>query len=40
MNKYDGWYYRQNTLVRVILNILKQLAFFLVGWLIGNLIFK
>lgn len=36
MNKYYRWYYRQNAFVRVML----QLPYFLVGWLIGSLIFK
>lgn len=40
MNKYYEWYYKQNAFVRLILHILLQLPFFLLGWLIGNLIFK
>ena len=40
MDKYYRWYYRQNTFVRVVLHILQQLPFFLIGWLIGDLLFK
>jgi len=38
MNKFYDWFYKQNTFIRIILQILLQLPFFLLGWILGELI--
>lgn len=38
--KLRNWYYNQNTFVRVLLHLICQAPYFIIGWLIGNILFK